>query len=186
MFRIYTKEEKSKEVFNVNLNAAELETVLEGDVFYDHKDLNRDDYIVVERENAFDFPLYDEKTNTIDEATREQRILRFGHHKLLQDGEYLDKNKIVKVEIPAGLIRAKWNANSKNWEEGMTRIELIKLRKGKILEYGKLKREIEELELFADEFLADETIEISKQELAKLRKEINDLLEKIKAMPKEM
>ena len=36
MFRIYSKEQKSKEIFNVNLTAAEVKIVMENNLFLDH------------------------------------------------------------------------------------------------------------------------------------------------------
>ena len=52
MYRVYTKEKISKEVFNVNLDASELQTVMGGNVFLDHPELNPDDYIVVQQRRS--------------------------------------------------------------------------------------------------------------------------------------
>ena len=58
MYRVYSKEVISKEIFNVNLDSSELEIVMNGNVFLDHPELNPEDYIVVQQERAFDYPTY--------------------------------------------------------------------------------------------------------------------------------
>ena len=58
MFRIYSKEQKSKEIFNVNLTAAEVKVVMENNLFLDHPELNPGDFIIVEQENPFVCPIY--------------------------------------------------------------------------------------------------------------------------------
>lgn len=184
MFRVYTKEEKSKEVFCVNLSKEDLDIVAGGDVFIDHKDLNRNEYIIVERDDAFIHPMYRAEKNIIEEATREERIIIFNEMNELQQGEYLENGNIVKIECPQDLMRPAWNLEKKEWYETMSRNELILQRKDKILEYAKLKREIEELEEFADEFESDETIALLKEKQAKLKKEIVNLAGKIKKMAK--
>ena len=47
MFRVYTKEKISKEVFNINLDASELQTVMGGNVFLDHPELNPQDLSLI-------------------------------------------------------------------------------------------------------------------------------------------
>lgn len=143
MFRIYTKEQKSKEVFNVNLDASELQTVMKGNVFLDHPDLNPDDYIIVFQEQPFVCPLYDVNTNTISEATREQRILVFNETELLQDGEYIENEKIISVPAPKNLLKKVWDKETHTWKEAATEEEIkdfyysqINTYKAEILETG--------------------------------------------------
>ncbi len=124
MFRIYTKEQKSREVFNVNLDASEVQSVMGGNLFLDHPDLNPDNYIIVQEEQSFTCPLYDAKTNTIDEATREQRVLLFGEIELLQDGEYIENEKIISVPAPEGFFRKTWDKELHIWKEGATEEEI--------------------------------------------------------------
>ena len=124
MFRIYSKEQKSKEVFNVNLTAAEVEVVMDNNLFLDHPELNPEDYIIVEQENPFVCPIYIAEKNIIEEATREQRILIFQEIDLLQDGEYIDKEKIVTVPCIENFFRKVWDKELHAWKEGATEEEI--------------------------------------------------------------
>lgn len=124
MFRVYTKEQKSKEVFNVNLDASELQAVMGGNVFLDHPELNPDEYIVVFQKQPFTCPIYDAEKNTIDEATREQRILIFKEVELLQDGEYIENEKIISVPAPEEFFRKLWDKEQHIWKEGATEEEI--------------------------------------------------------------
>ena len=124
MFRVYTKEQKSKEVFNYNIDASELEISMGGNIFLDHPELNPDDYIVVSQEQPFTCPIYDAKKNTIDEATREQRILIFKEVELLQDGEYIENEKIISVPAPEEFFKKLWDKEQHIWKEGATEEEI--------------------------------------------------------------
>ena len=124
MFRVYTKEQKSREVFNVNLTAAEVKVVMENNLFLDHPELNSRDYIIVEQENPFVCPIYVAEKNIIEEATREQRILIFQEIDLLQDGEYIDKERIVTVPCTENFFRKVWDKELHIWKEGATEEEI--------------------------------------------------------------
>ena len=101
---------------------------------------------------------------------------------LLLDGEYIESGEIKIVERPADLIKPLWNKELREWKEGMTREELMTERKNKILKYAELKKEIETLTEFSDEFESDNTVEMLKLQMQQLKKEINELLEVIKKM----
>ncbi len=124
MFRIYSKEQKSKEIFNVNLTAAEVKIVMENNLFLDHPELNPDDYIIVEQENPFVCPIYNAEKNIVEEATREQRILLFQEIDLLQDGEYIDEKRIVTVPCTENFFRKTWDKELHIWKEGATEEEI--------------------------------------------------------------
>ncbi|MFR9019461.1 MAG: hypothetical protein ACLVH8_07135 [Fusobacterium sp.] len=124
MFRIYSKEQKSREVFNVNLTAAEVKVVMENNLFLDHPELNPGDFIIVEQENPFVCPIYVAEKNIIEEATREQRILIFQEIDLLQDGEYIDKERIVTVPCTENFFRKTWDKELHIWKEGATEEEI--------------------------------------------------------------
>ncbi|MBS9775686.1 MAG: hypothetical protein KGV57_01180 [Fusobacterium sp.] len=100
MFRIYTKEKKSKEVFNINLTQAEVNTLMKGDLFLDHQDLNPEDYIIVERDQPFEHPTYRGETYTIEEATRDELVAE-GIEVILNDGEVIENKKIKVIERPS-------------------------------------------------------------------------------------
>lgn len=124
MFRVYTKEQKSKEVFNYNIDASELEIAMGGNIFLDYPELNPEDYIVVFQKQPFTCPIYDAEKNTIDEATREQRILIFKEVELLEDGEYIENGKIISVPAPEGFFRKLWDKEQHIWKEGATEEEI--------------------------------------------------------------
>lgn len=142
MFRIYTKEKKSKEVFNVNLDSNELQAVMGGNLYLDHQELNPADYVVVEQDQPFTYPIYDSKKGTIEEATREQKILIFKEIDLLIDGEYIEKNKIVVVSAPENLLKKSWDRELHIWKEGATSEEIKEFYFNKI---NKFKSEILEV-----------------------------------------
>lgn len=112
--------------------------------------------------------------------TREELILIDNKLGLLQDGEYVKDGKIVYVEAPKGLLRPKWNRDLNIWVEGMTKEELIEIRKNKILEYSKLEDEKRILE--GSKFPIDEEIKAITERMAILEVDINNLQEKIKAL----
>lgn len=111
----------------------------------------------------------------IREMTREEKIVKLNMLELLAEGEKLEAGEIVKIEKPVELYQPRWNNELKCWEEGADRTQLIKDRTQKILAYKKLKDEIETLELFT-EFEAPEGIADLKNQLTKLKDDINNLL----------
>lgn len=116
MLRIYNKEKIPKEIFTVNLNKEEIEIVLGGDIFMDHPKLKKNEHIVLEREIPFINPILENEE--IREMTREEQIIVLGNTNLLLNGEYINKDKILKKEIPENLISPVWNKEKKKWEEG--------------------------------------------------------------------
>jgi len=56
MFYIYSKEKKSKLTFTVNLTAEEVKQFMGNNLFLDYPELNPNDYIVIERNEAFKYP----------------------------------------------------------------------------------------------------------------------------------
>ena len=117
----------------------------------------------------------------IREMTREEMVEN-DIEVSLADGEYIENKKIKSVEKPSDLMRPLWNKDTHTWQEGMTREELMTERKNKILKYAELKKEIETLTEFSDEFESDNTVEMLKLQMQQLKKEINELLEVIKKM----
>ncbi|MBF1215335.1 MAG: hypothetical protein HXM17_10620, partial [Fusobacterium periodonticum] len=74
MIYIYSKEKKSRLAFTVNLTADEVMQFMEGNLFLDYPELIPSEYVVIERNEAFKYPTYDEAKNTIREMTREELI----------------------------------------------------------------------------------------------------------------
>ncbi|MGL5428448.1 MAG: hypothetical protein ACRDAS_11095, partial [Cetobacterium sp.] len=60
----------------------------------------------------------------IREKTREELILLDNKTELLQDGEYIENNKIIVVEAPDNLYKKYWNKETNVWEEGSTLEEI--------------------------------------------------------------
>lgn len=178
MFRIYSKEEMPKEIFTVNLTKEEIETVMGGDIFVDHKELKKDEYIILEREFSFENPILE--NGEIREMTREEKILILGDTSLLLNGEYINKGKILKKEIPENLISPIWNKEKKVWEENMTREQMVEMRKNKILEYSKLEEDKRALE--SSKFPIDEETKAITERMTILEVDINNLQEKIKLL----
>lgn len=114
------------------------------------------------------------------EKTREELVLIDNKLELLQDGEYVEAGEIIVVEAPKDLLRPKWNRDLNIWVEGMTKEELIEIRKNKILEYSKLEDEKRILE--GSKFPIDEEIKAITERMAILEVDINNIAEKIKAL----
>lgn len=178
MFRIYNKEEIPKEIFNINLSKKEVDEIFKGNLFIDHPSLNKEDYIVLEKENPFIHPILD--NGVLREKTREELVLIDNKLELLQDGEYVEAGEIIVVEAPKDLLRPKWNRDLNIWVEGMTKEELIEIRKNKILEYSKLEDEKRILE--GSKFPIDEEIKAITERMAILEVDINNIAEKIKLL----
>ena len=178
MFRIYSKEKISKEIFTVNLTKEEIKTVLGGNIFMDHPELNKNEHIVLEREIGFINPILE--NGEIREMTREEQILILGDEALLVNGEYINKGKILKKEIPENLISPIWNKDKKVWEENMTKDQMIELRKNKIVEYEKLEEEKKLLE--GSKFSSEDEIKVNIEKMTVIEGSINELADKIKAL----
>lgn len=110
MYRIYSKEKKSKELFNVNLTEAEVKAIMKNNLFLDHPDINQNDCIIV-KDTEFSHPTWDGKE--LREMTREECL----ENKIdieLFEGEIVENNKIVKLEKPSEhhkWINQKWEIN---------------------------------------------------------------------------
>ena len=96
MFYIYSKEKKTKLAFTVNLTAEEVKNFMGNNLFLDYPELNKNDYLVIERNEAFKHPTYDIVTNTIREMTREE-LIEEEIEVQLSPGEYIE-NKINELE----------------------------------------------------------------------------------------
>lgn len=173
MFRVYSKEKVSKELFTVNLLQEEVETVLEGNLFLDHPELKEGDCVVIEMDNKVQNPTWD--GNELREMTREEKILLLEEIDLLVDGEYLENGEIKEVKYikELGYYRPTWNKELHIWEEGTTKEEFIEIRKNKILEYSKLEEDKKLLE--NSKFSTLEEIELIVNKMQILEVEINNI-----------
>lgn len=129
-------------------------------------------------EIKFDNPIIDK--GEIREKTREELILLNNRVELLSDGEYINKSKILKKEIPEELISPIWNKDKKIWEEGITKEELTETRKNKIVEYEKLEEEKKLLE--GSKFSSEDEMKAIIEKMAVIEGSINELADKIKAL----
>lgn len=179
MIIVYTKQKEPKELFNTILTRTEVEQ--SGGLFIDHPELREEDCIVIEVERPFENPISDD-LESVREMTREELILMKNKTELLLDGEYIEAGEIKTVEKPLDLIRPIWNRELHVWSEGMTKEELMLKRKDLIMQYKEIKTEIETLEEFSAEFESDNTIVLLREQMSKIKKEIDDLLVKIKQL----
>lgn len=69
----------------------------------------------------------------IYEKTREDKILLDNKIELLQDGEYVENNKIIIVPAPEDLFQKLWNKELHIWEEGATLVEIEKILRENII-----------------------------------------------------
>lgn len=72
----------------------------------------------ISTEVEFQNPVLD--SGVIREKTREELILLDNKIELLQDGEYIENNKIIVVDPPHYLYKKYWNKETNTWEEGAT------------------------------------------------------------------
>jgi len=116
MFYIYTKEKKSRLAFTVNLTADEVMQFMEGNLFLDYPELTPSDHVVIERNEAFKYPTYDEATNTIREMTRDE-LIEEGIEVQLAPGEYIEDKKLKVVPQPSSYHT--WNTSTHTWDIDM-------------------------------------------------------------------
>lgn len=120
MFYIYTKERKSRLAFTVNLTADEVIQFMDGNLFLDYPELIPSDHIVIERNEPFRYPTYDESTNTIREMTREE-LIEEDIEVQLAPGEYVEDKKLKVVPQPSSYHT--WNTVSHEWDIDMSGVK---------------------------------------------------------------
>lgn len=141
MFYIYTKTKRAEVKFSVNLTAEEVRDYMNNNLFLDYPDLNKDYYIIVERNEAFKNPTYDPSTNMIREMSREE-LIEEGIEVQLEPGEVVRNKKIVKIPKPNKNEKyLTWNRDSAIWEYDSKRekddyFNLVDQLKNEALEYG--------------------------------------------------
>lgn len=141
MFYIYAKTKRAEVKFSVNLTAEEVRDYMNNNLFLDYPDLNKDDYIIVERNEAFKNPTYDPSTNMIREMSREE-LIEEGIEVQLEQGEVVRDKKIVKIPKPNKNEKyLTWNRDSAIWEYDSKRekddyFNLVDQLKNEALEYG--------------------------------------------------
>lgn len=126
------------------------------------------------------YPIIDEVTKIIREKTQEE--LKIEGIISLDDGEYVENGKLIKVEYEEklGYYKKAWDKENHIWYEGTTHDEFVKMRADKILEYSKLEEDKKALE--NSKFSTQEEIELIITKMNTLEKEINDIADKIKSL----
>ena len=141
MFYIYTKAKRAEVKFSVNRTAEEVRDYMNNNLFLDYPDLNKDDYIIVESNEAFKNPTYDPSINMIREMSREE-LIEEGIEVQLEPGEVVRDKKIVKIPKPNKNEKyLTWNRDSAVWEYDSKRekddyFNLVDQLKNEALEYG--------------------------------------------------
>ena len=116
MFYIYSKKKKSRLAFTVNLTADEVMQFMEGNLFLDYPELIPSEYIVIERNEAFKYPTYDEAKNTIREMTRDE-LIEEDIEVQLAPGEYVEDKKLKSIPQPSSYHT--WNIVTHTWDIDM-------------------------------------------------------------------
>jgi len=116
MFYIYSKEKKSRLAFTVNLTADEVMQFMEDNLFLDYPELIPSEYVVIERNEAFKYPTYDEAKNTIREMTREE-LIEEDIEVQLAPGEYVEDKKLKSIPQPSSYHT--WNTVTHTWDIDM-------------------------------------------------------------------
>lgn len=116
MFYIYSKEKKSKLAFTVNLTAEEVKKFMGNNLFLDYPELNPDNYISLEMNEPFKYPIYDIVTNSIREMTRDE-LIEEGIEVQLAPGEYIEDKKLKSIPQPSSYHT--WNVGTHNWDINM-------------------------------------------------------------------
>lgn len=60
----------------------------------------------------------------IREKNREELILLDNKIEMLQDGEYVEENQIIRIEAPEYLYKKIWNKEINQWQEGASQEEI--------------------------------------------------------------
>lgn len=126
-------------------------------------------------EQIYEFPILDKKTGEIRNKTREELILLDNKIENLEPGEYIESGKIIKVEYDETLkyYKKKWNRETHEWYDSITKEELVEIRKNKLLEYAAFEKEKIDLENI--EFSATEEIAILEEKMNLLKIEIDKI-----------
>lgn len=137
MFRIYTKEKNSRELFNVNLTATEVAELMGNNLFLDYPNINPNDCIIVEQEETFKYPTYVD--GIIREKTKEELIAE-GIEIQLEEGEKIVNKKLIKIERPSQYHK---------WENGdwTVNLEEVKAQKREELKRIRSKKRQENIEV---------------------------------------
>lgn len=167
MFRIYDKNIVAKELFNVNLSAEDVQTILNGNLFIDHPDLREEDCVILEEEYPLNYPTYDIVKETIREMTIYERyqhglyalsyneVEYQGDIRVLSDGEYLENGEIKSIPKPEGT-KIEWNWETHEWEEKATMLEIVQAQYAEYegMDTVSTVREMEQIDkAMADEFV---------------------------------
>ena len=93
MIKVFTKEKISEVIITHLFTREEINQYFDGNVFIDHPELNPQDYIVLDENNDFTHPTYDEELQAIREMTYEETKLL--EVEPLIDGEYIEDGKLI-------------------------------------------------------------------------------------------
>ncbi len=126
------------------------------------------------------YPTIDEVTKIIREKTQEE--LKIEGIISLDDGEYVENGKLLKVEYDEklGYYKKTWDKKNHIWYEGTTHDEFVKMRADKILEYSQLEENKKALE--NSKFSTQEEIQLIVEKMQELEVEINKIADKVKSL----
>ena len=136
--------------------------------------------MICSEEKFNDLIKIDPTTNKLRLKTREEKIIEDNQINLLQDGEYIENNKIIKIDCNENYYKKTWDKENHVWFDSIEKEELTEMRKEKILNYENLKSE--KIILENSEFSTTEETETLNIELETLKNEINEIALKIKGI----
>lgn len=186
MFVAYSKEIKSKVIFDVNLTKEEIDSLLGGDPYkaYPNLEVDKANIIIMEIDNFFSNPTYDSVKDTIREMTKYELYqnglyaLSFNEKEYkgdiitLEPGQYIDpQGELVTVPKIEGF-RIEWNWETNIWEEKATEYEMVEMqyREYDPLDKPSVLKEMRDLDPALEEELLNLLIE-SRQLMDQLREE---------------
>lgn len=150
-------------------------------------DLSKEEFL---KDTEKYFKEYDKKTMIISEdyiaypklnedglreKTIEEKIIEDKKIELLQNGEYIEDNKIIQVPNPSTkYLKYNWNKEIFTWELVTTKEELVRIRSEKVKRAHELRNDIITFTEFGG---CEDEIELAQKEIDELMPEINKLAE---------
>lgn len=137
MFYIYTKEKKPRIKFTVNLTMEEVKELMGDNLFLDYPELNKEDFIIIEQDEVFKYPIMD-SDGLIREMTRDELVAE-GIEITLENGEIIKNKKLIKVQRPSQFHQ--WDGNK--WFVNLDELKNTKREELKRIRAKKIDSDLE-------------------------------------------
>lgn len=125
----YSKEKISRLLGSLDYNDNDIQKYLKGNPFVDYPQLNNENTVITEIKLSYPTWTGTELREMTDEELKVEGLLE------LQDGEYIQDGKLIKVEYDTelGCVKPAWNKETHIWEETATLEEQLEYYKQEIL-----------------------------------------------------